>query len=327
MNLTEFIKSKNERFTLLYALYLILYFILVLGIDVDFILYYIITGLIATILTFLTIIFRLEVIIDNTFFKFRKEVDMNIYKILESIWKKKVINTDCRENCKYLKETKCEYNFDINDTKIQLICMHRCFYPIINSETELSSSKSFIYQGFLNYYICIIILLISTISPFFINLTLFFNINQGLMSSDIEQLVIINIIIQLICVILLFVFQIIGNFTEQKIHKLILIFKFLALLFFLIYYIVSIFFIVLILKISTVINHNSIIIYLVIITFSLIFSLIGRNSKRIKDYILLNQELQLDEIIDLEINNGLVSKKLKKAICEDAKRKEFRDSK
>ena len=73
--------------------------------------------------------------------------------------------------------------------------------------------------------------------------------------------------------------------------------------------------------------QNTIVIYLSITILSLILSLIGRRSKRVKDYILQNQELQLDRIIDIELNNGTVSKKLRKAICPDAARDEFLNSK
>ncbi len=323
MDLSDFIKSKNERFTLIYALYLILYFILVLGIDIDFILYYIITALIAVMLALITIIFQLEVIVDNFFFKFRKKVDMNIYEIIEKIWNKSLNNVTCKDECNYLKNTKCVYKFDINDNKVRLICMNRVFYPIINSDKDLNSSKSFVYQGFLNYYICIIILMISVLSPFFVNMTIVSKLNESLLNVGIKQLLTTGILLQIFCLILLFTFQIIRNLTELKNNKSSVIFKVFVILFLLLYNSVSIYYIILNLKMTSEFNQNSIVIYLVIITLSLIFSLIGRKSKRVKDYVLLNQELQLEKIIDLELNKGSVSKRVCKAICQDVARKEF----
>lgn len=325
MNLSDFIKSKNERFSLLYALYLIFYFIFVLGIDIDFILYYIITALIATVLALITIIFQLEVIVDNFFFKFRKQVDMNIYNLMNKIWSKRVKNTNCEDACSYLKDTKCKYDFDVYDTKVQFICMNRCFYPIINSDKDNNSSKIFVYQGFLNYYICIIIILISALSPIFVNITLVFKLNDGLLTGEVEQMLINGIVLQIYLIILLFIFQKVRNLTEQNGHKFSMIFRFITIFFLLLYYLVSIYLTYLISLITEGIYYNSIMIYLVITTLSLILSLVGRKSKRVKDYILQNQKLQLDKIIDLELKQGSVTNKLRKAICQDVVREEFYD--
>jgi len=84
-----------------------------------------------------------------------------------------------------------------------------------------------------------------------------------------------------------------------------------------------IFFLILINEIIPVLNYITTVIFLTISSFSSIFSLIGRKSKRVKDYIILNQELQLDRIVDIEINDGSVSKRLHNAICNDLTRKKF----
>ncbi|KKL92291.1 hypothetical protein LCGC14_1886170, partial [marine sediment metagenome] len=210
MNISGFLKSKSEQFSLLYGLYLILYFILVLGINIDFILYYIITAIIAVMLALITIIFQLEVKIDDFFFKFRKSIDTKIYEIMEKIWKKSLNEYDCINDCNHLKETKCDYNFDIDDFKVQLICMNRVFYPIINSDKEIVLNKSFIYQGFLNYYICIIFLLISILSPLFVNLTIVFRLSGTL---KVKKLLITDISLQIFCIFLFISFQKVKNFA------------------------------------------------------------------------------------------------------------------
>lgn len=322
MDIDEFNRKRNERFILLYGFYTILFCVFVLQINVDFILYYIITAIIATFLAIFTIIFRIETKIDNFFFKIRKNLDKNIYNLIKIIWEKNIKEKNCEEPCKYLEKKRCTYNFDITNPEIQNICLYKIFFPIINSDKKFKPSKSFIFQENLNYYICIVSLLLSVISLFFLNGILLFKIFLGDIQGNMEVFIKI-LILQIVFFFFFLTSQAIRNKFKSN-HKIKDCFlKNTTLIFFINFLILSIITIFIVLLDNIGIYSNNIIGYLIILMILLISALFGKNSKRIKNYIEINQRLQFDMILDLEFEEKKVSEKLKKAICDQTKREIF----
>lgn len=288
--------EKNQGFILIYGFYSVLYCALVISFNLDFINYYIITVLIATLLMLLTIIYKLEVKIDNYFFKFRHEIDNNIYNFIQKIWDDKVNNKKCNlvKNCQYLINNNCCYWQNKSQDKKNQIHM-RSFYNVIDNEANFSQFNKFINQGFVLYYFCIIIMFSSVFSLILLNWTLLVRTLNEFILSDLLIHIYISIS-QILFIIFIFVYK-----SRKK-------------TFFLLFLIFSLFDIILLLLEKAITSYN-ILIYLVFVIGLFILAYFGKESDRIKKTIKINQTEELIKISKLENEKNIISQYLQERIC------------
>ncbi|MFX1243013.1 MAG: hypothetical protein ACFFA7_17340 [Promethearchaeota archaeon] len=99
--------------------------------------------------------------------------------------------------------------------------------------------------------------------------------------------------------------------------------RIITIIFFLAFIMISIKAVSIILVKNIGIYINYLMVFLIIIIILMIGALFGKNSRRIKNYIKINQQLQFDMILDLEFEEKGVSEKLRKSICEQTKKELF----
>jgi len=315
IDLEEFQKKKKSYFSVLISAYTTLFILLVILIKVDYILFIILTSGIAVILGLYSIAHKIEGKIDNLFFRYRQKIDDKIVDFMRNIWHDKDKNKNCEGKCEYLIENQCK----VDENVFQEASMG-CFYKIIKDD-RFKTTRSFIFEGFLYYWVFMFILFLAIIYTLAFELTLLIKIYFGLIQGDFQYLLCF-FILQVAFFGLFLILQIIRNKTKKN-NKILTIFIAFKSFIFLIFIVLSLNFLYLIVKENIGIESNLYLTYYIILMISYLIGLSGKGSRRVIEYIEPQQIEQLRLITDMEDDNNQASNCLIDSICKKDERERY----